>query len=579
MSERTTAQPQPANPSSGAQAPARLLQRQGRSSGLAVNRPGDQYEREANSMAEMVMQSGGATPTFSLSTLPIVQRAATRTEDTPRTAPAIVDEVLHTPGQPLESAARAFLEPRLGHNFSRVRVHDDARAAESARAVGARAYAVGQDIVFGAGQYAPATSDGRRLLVHELAHVIQQGAAAAPGNLAIADPRDQVEQAAERAADRAAAGETITLPAATGQSGARLRRQKAQDDKNVALVGGSLARYNLDKEGKIQGWEMDKIAAQVVQALLASKNAYISVNGYYPMGDTDFDPNVPVNTARNALIQWIGKSKIPDIEKRIVTYHGSGGSFAPKIGGSVEITLQFSSLEPGAIPPGSTAQVAPQPGGGRATPSDEPDEPIQVDVNIYSIELSLNIPRKFLPARVGQGRFVEIKMKAELSGDISFSATIGNDKLSFQVFSKVGTDKGTVGGGASVFFYLGKCQIPTPAINDLKEAANSLEEALRGKGGGNGDKPSPKENVVGPDNFPTPDKESGGEPSTLDKLRAAGQAIGVLLEAAEKVKKAAAGDCERDDRPGVGFGFGVQAPLDKDSKEPPSYFFGVFGRF
>ena len=90
--------------------------------------------------------------------------------------PPIVHEVLRSPGQALEADTRAFMEPRFGHDFSSVRVHTDAKAAESARAVNALAYTVGQDVVFGAGQYAPETGTRRQLLAHELAHVLQQAA-------------------------------------------------------------------------------------------------------------------------------------------------------------------------------------------------------------------------------------------------------------------------------------------------------------------------------------------------------------------------------------------------------------------
>lgn len=90
------------------------------------------------------------------------------------TVPPIVDDVLNSPGQPLDSGTRAFMEPRFGHDFSRVRVHPDVKAAESARAVNALAYTVGNDMVFGNGQYKPATASGQRLLGHELAHVVQQ---------------------------------------------------------------------------------------------------------------------------------------------------------------------------------------------------------------------------------------------------------------------------------------------------------------------------------------------------------------------------------------------------------------------
>ena len=92
----------------------------------------------------------------------------------PFTVPPIVDEVLQSPGQPLDPATRAYMEPRFGHDFSKVRVHTDAKAAESVRAVNARAYTVGKDVVFGEGQYAPRTDAGRHLIAHELAHTIQQ---------------------------------------------------------------------------------------------------------------------------------------------------------------------------------------------------------------------------------------------------------------------------------------------------------------------------------------------------------------------------------------------------------------------
>ncbi|HEY0068912.1 MAG TPA: DUF4157 domain-containing protein [Chloroflexia bacterium] len=90
-------------------------------------------------------------------------------------APPIVHDVLRSPGQPLDPATRGFMETRFGHDFSKVRVHDGSQAAASARAVQARAYTLGQHVVFGAGQYAPRTFEGRRLVAHELTHVLQQG--------------------------------------------------------------------------------------------------------------------------------------------------------------------------------------------------------------------------------------------------------------------------------------------------------------------------------------------------------------------------------------------------------------------
>ncbi len=95
-------------------------------------------------------------------------------------APALVHEVLRSPGQPLDAAARRYFEPRFAYDFSRVRVHRDQRAAESARSVHALAYTVGDRLVFGSGQYAPQTETGRHLIAHELAHTIQQASGPNP---------------------------------------------------------------------------------------------------------------------------------------------------------------------------------------------------------------------------------------------------------------------------------------------------------------------------------------------------------------------------------------------------------------
>lgn len=91
-------------------------------------------------------------------------------------APPLVHRVLDRPGQALDASTRTFFEPRFGADLGHVRVHTDTHAARSADAVGALAYTVGHQLVFGDGQYAPATQHGRELIAHELAHVLQQGA-------------------------------------------------------------------------------------------------------------------------------------------------------------------------------------------------------------------------------------------------------------------------------------------------------------------------------------------------------------------------------------------------------------------
>jgi len=85
-----------------------------------------------------------------------------------------IDTVLRSPGTPLDAGTRAYMEPRFGYDFSKVRVHTDAKAAASARAVNALAYTAGNDVVFSSRQYSPGTMEGRRLISHELTHVVQQ---------------------------------------------------------------------------------------------------------------------------------------------------------------------------------------------------------------------------------------------------------------------------------------------------------------------------------------------------------------------------------------------------------------------
>jgi hypothetical protein len=166
---------------------------------LTVSTPGDAFEQEADRVADQVMRMPE----------PLVQRACAcggscdscksgsdhHDEASHKVqlkhadhgspvaeAPPAVNDALAGAGRPLDGGTRAYFEPRLGADLSGVRVHEDARAAESAQSVNALAYTVGRDIVFAPGQYRPASRDGQRLLAHELTHVLQQ---TAQGGLAL----------------------------------------------------------------------------------------------------------------------------------------------------------------------------------------------------------------------------------------------------------------------------------------------------------------------------------------------------------------------------------------------------------
>lgn len=155
---------------------------------LTVGLPGDEYELEADRTAETVMRMpeplqqparpravSGAKSLGADGNPERLQTKAARADNVGGTkAPSVVHEVLRSSGRPLDAATRDFMEPRFGHDFGRVRVHTDSRAAQSADLLAADAYTAGHDIIFGRGQFSPGTTEGRRLLAHELTHVLQQ---------------------------------------------------------------------------------------------------------------------------------------------------------------------------------------------------------------------------------------------------------------------------------------------------------------------------------------------------------------------------------------------------------------------
>jgi hypothetical protein len=138
---------------------------------LMINQPGDIYEQEADRVAQQMVSSTPLQRKCLLEdeTKKLVQRKNNEVS----TGASVSNDLIRNlgPGQPLNPAMRAFFEPRFGHDFSRVRVHSDAQAA---RVVNARAFTAGRDVVFGKGEYAPDMTSGKRLIAHELTHVVQQ---------------------------------------------------------------------------------------------------------------------------------------------------------------------------------------------------------------------------------------------------------------------------------------------------------------------------------------------------------------------------------------------------------------------
>jgi hypothetical protein len=159
----------------------------------------------------------------------------------------VIDRALHGPGEPLSASTRAMLEPHFGRDFGEVRVHDDEAAGASARAVDALAFTVGNHIVFDRGRYAPETVSGRRLLIHELAHVVQQGGRpAAPGEAwSLGSPSSAAEHAADATIDAIDGPQRVLPPVLAARLAGSAAREPVLQ-RAIATWGGEwdTSKYN-----------------------------------------------------------------------------------------------------------------------------------------------------------------------------------------------------------------------------------------------------------------------------------------------------------------------------------------------
>lgn len=226
-----------------------------------------------------------------------LQRSATQAR-TNEEAPPIVYEVLRSAGQPLEASTRSFMEERLGHDFSRVRIHTDARAAESASAVSARAYAVGEDIVWGRGAGVAPTQPSF-LLAHELAHVMQQSGSAPQLHLSIGSQADSLEVEADRAASKALSGSTdqssIGVRSTPAQSVRQIQRAVEPDDGRC-LPGVLTPMY------------VGTVAHKVIQA------------GARARGDIDTEVTIPKKTGRGTRADLVSVWRDDEAQARGLSF-------------------------------------------------------------------------------------------------------------------------------------------------------------------------------------------------------------------------------------------------------------------
>jgi Domain of unknown function (DUF4157) len=263
----------------GNQAMLRTLRRRSQSliqPELLVNEPGDAYEREADKIAGQIAQM--PNPEIAITPAPaevsrkcaacgseeqqkLQEKPAGTADVSARDAPDIVHQVLRSPGEPLDPKTRAFFEPRFGRDFSSVRLHSDALAAESAKHIHALAYTVGNDVVFGSGRYAPKTKAGLALLAHELTHVIQQRYS--PAKATPMESMPPVGGADDGVAPQQEGAEHLTAGRSrSAHPGPTVQRQAGDTDETAAAAGpahepsGSIditeALFEVDTSGPVK---------------------------------------------------------------------------------------------------------------------------------------------------------------------------------------------------------------------------------------------------------------------------------------------------------------------------------------
>lgn len=222
---------------------------------LKVHAPGNRDEQDAERMARHV---SGPPQTQPQSLAPCAcGGGCTRCGARPPARGTVVGEALQSSGQALDPRTRSFMETRLGHDFGDVRVHAGPAAARSADGLSANAYTVGSDIVFGADRFDPSSSAGRRLLAHELAHVVQQRRAGQPAlqrDEKKDPPKDTAQPAAPAQPDPASAFFHVVVR-----------------DKGLDLGGGVLVTDLAAAKGTMLKRKVDK-PWTLVLAIHASEN-------------------------------------------------------------------------------------------------------------------------------------------------------------------------------------------------------------------------------------------------------------------------------------------------------------------
>ena len=379
-----------------------------------------------------------------------------------RDVPDAVNEVLRSPGQALAHDLRGAMEKRFGRDFSQVRVHADTHAAESARAVDAAAYTVGHDVVFGAGEFAPGSAGGQKLLVHELAHVVQQGGPAAPGTggLRIGAASDAHEAQADRAAEQVMHGGAA--PSLAAASASALQRQPLPVGAPLASAGLNLptASTEVGSEETISAGNPKLIdlaarfkgsgsSAHVEVSSSLSESAKLSSAGEQAERSRLRDRMAQIRDALVAL--GIPKDQI-DLS--------APSAYSTSAHGQVSVDLRQSAggmalptLGLPGFPGGPARGLDPKPvPAAPTTKSPSLSEMLTVEFGPVKIELPKSVTAT-LPIALSRAKSLIIELKAEAPAKFSFKLTLDGTpfvRVSAVAGAEYDTDKKVATGSAGI---------------------------------------------------------------------------------------------------------------------------------
>jgi hypothetical protein len=490
-----------------------------------------------------------------------LQRSATASNDFGE-APPIVHEALRGQGRPLDAQTRSYFEPRLGQDFSEVRVHTGGLAAQSARAVAARAYTVGSDVVFDEGRFAPHSVEGRHLLGHELAHVVQQrGGGLTPGTgLRVGAANDAYEAAADRAADAVARGGHASPGAA--QSGV-LRRAPGDAPavpSPLIAMNQSLASVELE-EGEAASKDNPKLV-QVAESYKANPSARVRLSAYLTSGAQNSSAQESaergkLNTRMRAIRDALKALGVPEDAIDLSPATGYSTSAHGQVGVDVSKRTPLNLLPAPLAPTGTPLQPAPGPApqGGSGLPS------LNLDFEFGPVKVSLpKEVRAKLPVAFRGGKSLVIELGYEVPAKFSFKITLDGTpyvRVSLKAGAEVDAKSGATTGsaGLQIDTLATTCNAPDPGETreKIKSAGDKLNKAAQ-------------------------EFKAAQGSDQLSKAFDIASAIGEMYDAVDKAKS----KCKPVPR--ASFELGYKHLLTPGSetdprKQPPTDYIGVTGTF